>query len=74
MTQRAYNASKWARARFRKSTRSDGGSSGNCVEVGYVDGDVGIRDTKLGQDSPVLDVSAAAFEGLLGSIKTGYIG
>jgi len=73
MTQRAYNTSKWARARFRKSSRSDGGSSGNCVEVGYVDGDVGIRDTKLGEKSPVLDVSGAAFEGLLTSIKSGDI-
>jgi hypothetical protein len=73
MTQRAYNASKWARARFRKSSRSDGGSSGNCVEVGYVDGDVGIRDTKLGEASPVLDVPSAAFESLLASIKSGEI-
>lgn len=43
-------------ARWRKSTRS--GGSGSCVEVRLVDGTVQVRDTKLGEDSPILDFDA----------------
>ncbi len=40
--------------KYRKSSRSDG--SGQCVEVGFSNDDaVRVRDTKLGQTSPVLE-------------------
>jgi len=72
MTQRAYYGSKWARARFRKSSRSNGGTNGNCVGV-IVDGDeVAIGDTKheVAETYAHLRVSAADFTSLLDSIKT----
>jgi hypothetical protein len=73
MTQRAYNQEMWARARFRKSRRSNGGSSGNCVEIGYVDGTFGVRDSKLGDESPIFAASAADFARLIVGIKSGEI-
>jgi hypothetical protein len=42
---------------FRKSTFS--GTGGSCVEVADLpDGGVAVRDTKLGEDSPVLKFNA----------------
>lgn len=66
----------WARARFRKSTRSDSGSNGQCVAVAVHGTEVAVGDTK----SPVADtyahlrVSSADLGGLLAAIKTGSIG
>jgi hypothetical protein len=75
MTQRAYDGSKWARARFRKSSRSNGGSQSNCVGV-IVDGDeVAIGDTKaeVADSYAHLRVGTADFAGLLANIKSGEI-
>ncbi len=36
---------------WKKSTKS---SSGSCVEVRLADGSVQVRDTKLGEESPIL--------------------
>jgi hypothetical protein len=41
----------WSAARWRKSGNSD---SGGCVEVAYLDGLIGVRDTKDRGDGPVL--------------------
>lgn len=41
---------------WRKSTRSGSGGS-NCVEARTHDGRLQIRDSKLGEDSPILDLS-----------------
>ncbi|MFG3339135.1 DUF397 domain-containing protein [Glycomyces sp. NPDC048151] len=63
------------RTGWRKSSRSNGGSSGNCVAVAVHGGDVAVGDTK----SPVADtyahlrVSAADLGGLISSIKSGEI-
>lgn len=38
---------------WRKATKSEGGE--NCVEVAFAaDGTVGVRDSKLGDASPIL--------------------
>lgn len=50
---------------WRKSTRS--GSQQECVEVGNGT-DVRIRDTKLGEASPVLAVTPAAWKAFLAGL------
>ena len=65
--------SPWVRGRFRKSTRSDSGSNGQCVAVAVHGTVVAVGDTK----TPVADtyahllVSSADLGGLLASIKAG---
>ncbi|MBV9447102.1 MAG: DUF397 domain-containing protein [Streptosporangiaceae bacterium] len=46
--------------RWRKSSYS-GNGGGTCVEVGHVDGTVGIRDTKQHGQGPVLRVAPEAW-------------
>lgn len=53
MTQREAEQGVWLRASWRKSTRSNGGSQPDCVEETFLNGVFGLRDSKLGQDSPV---------------------
>jgi hypothetical protein len=54
--------------RFRKSTRSNDASA--CVEVANLPGGINlVRDSKLGDDSPVLAVPASQFDALLAEIK-----
>jgi hypothetical protein len=43
--------------------------NGGCVGAGTGPGVVGVRDTQLGQDSPVLEVSPAAWARFTGSLK-----
>lgn len=75
MTHGAHDRDGWARARFRKSSRSNGGSSGNCVAVAVLGAEVAVGDTK----TPVADtyahlrVSTADLGGLLTAIKSGDI-
>lgn len=55
---------------WRKSTYS--GANGSCVELGPGHGNaVGMRDTKLGADSPVLTFDRDAVAALVAAIKTG---
>jgi hypothetical protein len=51
-------------AEWKKSSRSNN-QGGACVEVRAHDGVVQVRDTKLGEDSPILDASPAAWRALL---------
>lgn len=56
--------------RWRKSSRSNGG--GNCVEVAlYGRGTSAVRDSKLGQASPVLPFTADAWTSFLRDVKVG---
>jgi hypothetical protein len=51
---------------WRKSSKS---GNGGCVEAGQRDGRVLIRDSKLGDTSPVLAVTPAAWDNMLASIR-----
>jgi hypothetical protein len=52
---------------WKKSTRS--GSQGDCVEIRLSDEAVQVRDSKLGDASPVLDLDPAAYAVLLAEFK-----
>jgi hypothetical protein len=56
-------ASNWHKASF-----SQGGENG-CVEVGSVPGLVGVRDTKLGDASPVLVFAPNGWAGFLEVVR-----
>ncbi len=60
----------FAHATFRKSSYS-GGNGGNCVEVAAVPGIVGVRDSKLGADSPILAVTSAEWSTFVNAVKAG---
>ncbi|MEV0699250.1 DUF397 domain-containing protein [Saccharopolyspora sp. NPDC050389] len=55
---------------WRKSSRS--AQAGNCVEIATNMTDTAlVRDSKLGESSPVMVLSSKAFAGLISSIKSG---
>lgn len=57
----------WHDRRFVKSSYSR--DEGECVEV-VADGHiVGVRDSKLGPSSPVLELTATAFAAFLADLK-----
>ncbi len=58
---------------WRKSSRSSGQTNSECVEARAVAADFQVRDSKLGDTSPVFDLKADDFTGLLRSAvrKTG---
>ena len=53
-------------ASWRKSTHS---ASGECVEAGHGAGVVGVRDSQMGDASPVLEFSPAAWRAFTASLK-----
>lgn len=73
MSHGAGTEGRWTRDGFRKSSRSNGGGSGQCVAVAVQGSEVAVGDTK----SPVADsyahlrVSAADLGGLIALIKAG---
>ncbi|WP_243790981.1 DUF397 domain-containing protein [Saccharopolyspora gloriosae] len=58
---------------WRKSSYSNG-SGGICVEVAFDGTLAGIRDSKLGEDSPILAFGNEAFAAFLDGIKGGRFG
>jgi hypothetical protein len=54
---------------WRKSSYSNNG--GACVEVGIAPGVVGVRDSKLGEDSPILAVTPADWSAFVSAVKAG---
>jgi hypothetical protein len=52
---------------WRKSSRST--NNGDCVEARSHDGIMQVRDSKLGDDSPVFSVTGADFASLLTGLK-----
>ncbi|MGW0518558.1 DUF397 domain-containing protein [Crossiella sp. NPDC003009] len=57
-------SARWARARWRRSSRS--GTGADCVEVAWADGLTGVRDSKQ-PDGPVLEFAPAAWLAFLSS-------
>lgn len=49
---------------WRKSSRSQG-NGGNCVEARTSNGAFEVRDSKLGDDSPIFGLAAKEFTSLL---------
>lgn len=54
-------------ASWRKSTHSIDGA---CVEAGHGPGVVGVRDSQLGDRSPVLEFSAGTWAAFVAALKT----
>jgi len=54
-------------ARWAKSSRS--GPNGNCAEAALRDGTVLVRDSKLGEGSPVLSFTPAAWAAFLAGLS-----
>ena len=55
-------------AKWRKSSVSD---SGGCVEVAYVDGVIGVRDTKQNGTGPVLMFNKREWTAFLAGVARG---
>ncbi|MBA2324587.1 MAG: DUF397 domain-containing protein [Pseudonocardiales bacterium] len=55
------------RARWRKSSHSQGQT--NCVEVATAAGWVGVRDSKLGADSPILTFTQPEWAAFIAGVK-----
>ena len=50
----------WTQASWKKATAS--GSGDNCVEHAVVNGIHGVRDSKLGDSSPILEFSQGEWD------------
>lgn len=50
---------------WRKSTRSSSQGNGDCVEARKSEGAYQVRDSKLGESSPIFDLSAQEFVSVL---------
>ena len=51
--------------------RSSHCANGNCVEVAHRDGQVWVRDSKLGDASPVLKFTAGEFAAFVDGVRGG---
>ncbi|WP_112135810.1 DUF397 domain-containing protein [Glycomyces dulcitolivorans] len=54
---------------WRKSTRSNSGDDSSCVEARTQDGAFQVRDSKLGHDSPIFDLSTTDFKALISAAE-----
>lgn len=50
---------------WRKSSRSSSQGNGDCVEARAAEGGFQMRDSKLGEASPVFDLKVSEFESVL---------
>lgn len=66
-------SSQFPHASFRKSSRSNGGGGGACVEVAELPGRVAMRDSK-DPTGPVLAFSCSEWRAFLGGVRTGGLG
>jgi Domain of unknown function (DUF397) len=58
---------KWHKA------RASGANGGACVEVGYTTTSTGIRDTTLGEASPIAVASHGTFRAFIDAIHDGKL-
>ncbi|MGI8309647.1 DUF397 domain-containing protein [Saccharopolyspora hattusasensis] len=63
-------APDFSQAHWRKSSRS-GNTGGACVEVARVVNAAGVRDSKLGDASPILPFPLGAWTAFLSDVKAG---
>lgn len=54
---------------WRKSSRSGSGSGSQCVEARALTSHLQLRDSKLGDASPILDVSSADWRGFVAHVR-----
>lgn len=54
--------------KWRKSSRSSGNDNSACVEARRSSGEFEVRDSKLGDSSPILSASAADWRGFLSTV------
>ena len=57
------------RVTWRKSTRSNSGDDSSCVEARSQSGAFQVRDSKLGHDSPIFDLTSTDFKALLSAAE-----
>jgi hypothetical protein len=57
---------------WRKSSRSEGGTSGDCVEVACLSHAIGVRDSKS-PNTDHLTLSPDAFTALVQQIKNNHL-
>ena len=55
---------------WRKSSRSSGQEDSACVEARAIAADFQVRDSKLGDESPVFDLPVSDFTGLLRAVSS----
>lgn len=58
-------ADNWHKATF------SGGANSGCVEVGTIPGYYGVRDTKLGDASPVLAFNPVEWQAFVAGVRAG---
>jgi hypothetical protein len=54
---------------WRKSSRSSNSGDQNCVEARRDERSFQVRDSKLGERSPIFDLDAEEFASLLGAAR-----
>lgn len=54
---------------WRKSSRSNSTGDNNCVEARVSEGAFQVRDSKMGNDSPIFDLDEKEFGSLLGAAR-----
>lgn len=54
---------------WRKSSRSSNSGDNNCVEARTASTGFQVRDSKLGEGSPIFELDAAGFASLLGAAR-----
>jgi hypothetical protein len=57
------------RVTWRKSSRSSGAADSSCVEARSQSGAFQVRDSKLGHDSPIFDLTSTDFKALLSAAE-----
>lgn len=64
MAQPNYAHTRWIKSSFSEPATQ-------CVELAVADGQVGVRDSKLGDASPVLSFTPGEFRAFLSGAKAG---
>ena len=54
---------------WRKSSRSSNSGDQNCVEARRQGSAFQVRDSKMGESSPIFDLDPKAFKSLLGAAR-----